>query len=217
MNTSLSPIKYPYFPSLLLSHSWTPLYPHPWSKNTSVVHSKLDYCNSLYYNLSNSQLSRLQHIQNSLARVIAKAHPKFSHTTPILKPLHWLKKINERIEYKILSLTYKNLTTAQPAYLRDVISVHLLTALVCHLSSPLLDACPLSKSQIAHSGKLPASFSQPCSSSVNTITPSMIHHSRSLPFQTLKHTYSTNPFHHRSSPTNRTAHWTPTGLPSRTP
>jgi len=35
---------------------------------TSIVHPKLDYCNSLYYNLPNTQLNRLQHIQNSLAR-----------------------------------------------------------------------------------------------------------------------------------------------------
>jgi len=40
-----------------------------------------------------------------LDRAVVKA-PKFSHTTPspILKSLHWLK-VNERIEYKILSLT----------------------------------------------------------------------------------------------------------------
>ena len=53
---------------------------------TSIVHSKLDYCNSLYYNLPNSQLSRLQHIQNSLARAVVKAH-KSSHITPILSNL----------------------------------------------------------------------------------------------------------------------------------
>jgi len=64
---------------------------------TSIVHSKLDYCNSLHYNLPKSQLSCLQHIQNSLARAVVRA-PKFSHTTLILKSLHWLK-INERIEY----------------------------------------------------------------------------------------------------------------------
>jgi len=57
---------------------------------TSIVHSKLDYCNSVCYNLPNSQLSRLQHIQNSLARAVVKA-PKFSHTTLILKSFHWLK------------------------------------------------------------------------------------------------------------------------------
>jgi len=36
--------------------------------------------------------------------------PKASHITPILRSLHWLT-INERIEYKTLSLTYKVLTT----------------------------------------------------------------------------------------------------------
>ena len=75
---------------------------------TSIVHSKLDYCNSLYHNLPKSQITRLQQIQNSLARAVVKA-PKFSHTTPILRSLHWLK-ITERIEYKLLSLTYKVLT-----------------------------------------------------------------------------------------------------------
>jgi len=33
---------------------------------TSIVHSELDYCDSLYYNLSKSQITRLQLIQNSL-------------------------------------------------------------------------------------------------------------------------------------------------------
>jgi len=50
----------------------------------SIVHSKLDYCNSLYYNLPKSQTNRLQVIQNSLARAVVKA-PKFCHVTPILK------------------------------------------------------------------------------------------------------------------------------------
>jgi len=48
--------------------------------------------------------------------------PKSSHITPILRSLHWLK-INERIEYKLLSLTYKVLTTSQPDYLHNLISV----------------------------------------------------------------------------------------------
>ena len=40
----------------------------------------------------------------------------------LVKTQHWLK-INERIEYKLLSLTYKVLTTSQPDYLRNLISV----------------------------------------------------------------------------------------------
>ena len=87
----------------------------------SIVHSKLDYCNCLYYNLPKSQLNRLQQIQNCLARTVVKA-PKSSHITRILRSLHWLK-INERIESKLLSLTYKVLTTSQPDYLHNLISL----------------------------------------------------------------------------------------------
>ena len=47
----------------------------------------LIYHNSLYHNLPNSQLNRLQQIQNSLARAVVKA-PKSLHVTPILKSLH---------------------------------------------------------------------------------------------------------------------------------
>jgi len=49
-------------------------------------------------------------------------HSISSHITPILRSLHWLK-INERIEYKLLPLTYKILTTSQPDYLHNLISV----------------------------------------------------------------------------------------------
>jgi len=68
----------------------------------SIVHSKLNYCNSFYYNLPKYQINRLQQIQNCLA---GKA-PKFSHITSIIGSLQWLK-INERIEYKLRSLTCK--------------------------------------------------------------------------------------------------------------
>ena len=65
--------------------------PIPWSQNshtiaTSIVHSKL-YCNSVYYNLPNTQLNRVQHIQNFLARAVIRA-PKSSHINPVLKSLH---------------------------------------------------------------------------------------------------------------------------------
>jgi len=39
-----------------------------------------------------------------------------------LKSLHWLK-VSERIEYKIISLTYKILNTTQPSYLYDLVSI----------------------------------------------------------------------------------------------
>ena len=102
---------------------------------TSFVHSKLDYCNSLYYKLSNCQLHRLKQIQNSLARAVIKA-PVFTHVTHILKSLHWLK-INKRIEYKILAislLAYKLLNTqTTTSHPYDLISLQLSpAALVPH-------------------------------------------------------------------------------------
>ena len=91
---------------------------------TSIVHSTINLITvtlSITINLPNYQLNRLQQIQNSLARAVVKA-PKSSHITPILKFFHWLK-VNKHIEYKLLSLTYKVLTTSQPSYLNNLISV----------------------------------------------------------------------------------------------
>ena len=83
---------------------------------TSVVHSKLDYCNS------KTLINRLQYIQNSLARTVANT-PKYSHITPVIKSLHWLK-IEQRIQYKLISLTYKILTSHhQSTYLPHLTSL----------------------------------------------------------------------------------------------
>ncbi len=82
---------------------------------TSLIHSKVDYCNSLFLNLPRSQLDRLQLILNSAARAVSKT-PRLSHISPILKSLHWLK-INQRIHYKVISLTYKALQSHRPSYL----------------------------------------------------------------------------------------------------
>ena len=48
--------------------------------------------------------------------------PRTCHITPLLASLHWLK-IKERIEYKLLSLTYKILTTSQATYLHNLVSL----------------------------------------------------------------------------------------------
>ena len=60
-----------------------------------------------------SQLSRLQQIQNSLARTVVKV-PKSCHITPILRSLHWLR-ITECIEYNMQApLTYLQSSHTQP-------------------------------------------------------------------------------------------------------
>ena len=88
---------------------------------TSLIHSKLDYCNSLFLNINTQQINRLQLILNSAARAVTKT-PKFHHITPQLKSLHWLK-ITQRIQYKIISLTYKSLQFHQPSSISDLLTV----------------------------------------------------------------------------------------------
>ena len=47
----------------------------------------------------------------------------FHHITPILKSLYWLN-MNERIQYKVLSLTYKTLNSSRPAYLHSLVNLN---------------------------------------------------------------------------------------------
>ena len=84
----------------------------------SLVSSKLDYCNSLYSGISQSNLNKLQRIQNSLARVITNTS-KYQHITPTLKKLSWLS-IKQRIDYKLCLLTKH--TNQQPTYLYNSLS-----------------------------------------------------------------------------------------------
>lgn len=86
----------------------------------SIVSAKLDYCNSLLYGTTKANIAKLQLVQNSLARLITGTR-KFDHITPVLARLHWLP-VSSRITYKIATLTYKTLTTAQPGYLSS--SIH---------------------------------------------------------------------------------------------
>jgi hypothetical protein len=48
---------------------------------TSLIHFKIDYCNSLLLNLPTTQINCLQIIPNSAARAVTRT-PKFHHITP---------------------------------------------------------------------------------------------------------------------------------------
>jgi len=89
----------------------------------------------------------------------------------ILKSLHWLE-INEGIEYKLLSLTYKALTTAQPTYLHSLISVQLPRAtrsssVVTLSRPPTSSSLKITNRSFRYAShhlwnQLPVSFRQPC-------------------------------------------------------
>jgi len=84
--------------------------------SNSLVSSKLDCCNSLFYGLPAITLDSLQGVQNSLARVIIPSVRRHHHITTTLKELHWLP-IRQRVDFKIASLTHKTLLIQQPFYL----------------------------------------------------------------------------------------------------
>ena len=66
------------------------------------------------------QLLQLQRIQNQCARILTKS-PRREHITPVLMKLHWLK-IQDRIIYKMLMLTYKSYYNMAPPYLCELIN-----------------------------------------------------------------------------------------------
>jgi len=88
----------------------------------SVVTARLDYCNSILYRMSRTNIAKLQRVQNTLARVVTRAR-KRDHITPILQDLHWLP-VAARIDYKVALLTFKTLTSEQPSYLNELLQLH---------------------------------------------------------------------------------------------
>ena len=65
----------------------------------SFIHSRLDYCNRLFYGFPNYSIHRQQKVQNTAARIVTRS-VRSSHITPVLKSLHWLS-VNYRINFKI--------------------------------------------------------------------------------------------------------------------
>ena len=101
------------------------------SKTTEVlvhafVSSKLDYCNSLLYNVPKYVMKQLQSVQNAAARLITCSR-KYD-ITPVLSDLHLLP-VNERI----LLLTFKALHQQAPTYIQDFVTVSLFTDHLAHL------------------------------------------------------------------------------------
>ena len=86
----------------------------------AFVSSRLDYCNSLLYELPLVKIDKIQRVQSAAARLIFK-QPKFCHITPFLSQLQWLP-IKYRTEYKILPMTFKAIHGIAPDYICKLIS-----------------------------------------------------------------------------------------------
>ena len=101
----------------------------------ALIHSLLDYCNSLYFGIDNSLLSQLQSIQNSSCRIIFNLKRRDS-VSEFLQKLHWLK-VRERIYFKILVLVYKCLNGTAPVYLSELLQYNTISG----SRTPSLKSC----------------------------------------------------------------------------
>ena len=85
-----------------------------------MVGSKLDYCNALFYGMSDKNFNALQLAQNRAARIITFT-PKFHSISAIRRDLHWLP-IKQRVDFKLLVLCWRSLHGLAPVYISDLIS-----------------------------------------------------------------------------------------------
>ena len=89
----------------------------------SLVMSKIDYCNCLFYRMTEENFYKLQVVQNHAARLVTKAD-KRAHSLYLLKTLHWLP-IKQRVSYKVALMVFKCLNDDTfPVYLKELITVY---------------------------------------------------------------------------------------------
>ena len=86
----------------------------------SLVISHLDYTNALLGGLPNCSLDPLQRVQNIAAKIVL-GKGRYDSSTRCLAELHWLP-IQQRIEFKIITLVHKSLHGLVPQYLVDLLT-----------------------------------------------------------------------------------------------
>ena len=89
----------------------------------ALVGSRLDYANSVLIGASTTNVAKLQRIQNTLVRFVTRQRGR-TGTTQALATLHWLP-VKWRIDFKVTTLTYKLLSTGQPSYLVNSVSIYI--------------------------------------------------------------------------------------------
>jgi hypothetical protein len=89
---------------------------------TSIIASRLDYCNALLAGITEYNMKRLQNLQTHAAKIVTQNYQ--NHQRNLLTELHWLP-VRHRIDYKISLITYKAINTNNPKYLKDLINPYI--------------------------------------------------------------------------------------------
>ena len=87
----------------------------------ALVTSHLDYANGLLIGISNTELKKLQRIQNKAAKIVLK-RKKFDSASDCLRELHWLP-IKARVEFKVVLMVYKCLNNEAPIYIKELLKM----------------------------------------------------------------------------------------------
>jgi len=82
----------------------------------AMIHSRLDYCNSLLAGLPTGQMSRLQSVLRAAPRLVLDLPGRAPVSAAMHDTLHWLS-FPQRVTFKLCLLTYKCLHGLAPDYL----------------------------------------------------------------------------------------------------
>ena len=83
----------------------------------ALVFSKLFYCSSDWSNTSQSNIAKLQAVQNFACRIVSGSK-KYDHVTPILRQLKWLP-VKQHMYYRDSIMAFKCMNGLAPGYLSD--------------------------------------------------------------------------------------------------
>ena len=85
----------------------------------ALVHSRLDYCNSILANSPNNLLRQLQSVLRAAARLVMRLPARSQVSDLMHEKLHWLD-INKRVTFKLCVLGYKCQHELSPDYLSSM-------------------------------------------------------------------------------------------------